>query len=179
MTKNALLALMEIICREKGIETKPNLITEISSGVKLSDKLWLGSLIEDASNWNVQLTIGGKYENDCDAWPESRSSIIKAGQHFDMDYMTKLGDKWVVKYEDQQIEVKKHLPIQYMHQLNHDQAYLNRSDTHPDLEVRIWERTKNVKIQRGSLLQLSQTTPSCGMGCNMKKNGQRCFKMRR
>ena len=59
MTKNALLALIELVCLEKGIETKSNLITEINSEVKLKDKTWLCRLVEDAAKWNVNLTIGG------------------------------------------------------------------------------------------------------------------------
>jgi len=79
-----------------------------------------------------------------------------------------------------------------MHQLNHDQAYLNKSgnmvleilgrhsdDTYPDLEVRCWERTRDAIIKKGSLVKLSQETPSCGMGCNMKKNGQKYSKRKK
>ena len=111
--------------------------------------MWIGSLIEDAEKWNVNLTIGGRYNNDSDAWPENRSEGIKIGQHFVMDYLTKANKKWMYKKEDQLIDVERNLTEGYMHQLNHDQAYLNRSgnmvleilgkhsnDTYPDLEVR-------------------------------------------
>jgi len=105
MTKNSLLALIELICREKGIETKSNLITEIKSDVKIKEKMWLGSLIEDAEKWNVNLTIGGKFNND-NVWPESRSDSIKIGQHFVMDYLTKVKGKWMFKKKDQLIDVE-------------------------------------------------------------------------
>ena len=182
MTRNAILALIELICREKGIETKNNLITEIKSDIKVKDKMWLCSLIEDAEKWNVNLTIGGSYENNCDEWPESRSEVISTGQHFVMDYLTKVEGKWMYKCNDNLIDTGVNLPEKYMHQLNHDQAYLDESgemvleilgrhnyEDFPDLEVRIWERTNEAKIKKGSLLKLSQDTPSCGMGCNMIK----------
>jgi len=189
MTRNALLALIELICREKGIETKNNLITEIESDVKVKDKMWLCSLIEDAGKWNVNLTIGGSYESNCDAWPESRSEVINPGQHFVMDYMTKVEGKWMLKYEDKLINSEMNLSENYMHQLNHDQAYLNKDEDmvleilgkhnnkdYPDLEVRLWEATSKSKIKKGSLLKLSQATPSCGMGCNMIKKWKEVFK---
>ena len=80
-----------------------------------------------------------------------------------------------------------------MHQLNHDQAYLNKSgnivleilgrhsdDTYPYIEVRCWERTRDAIIKKGSLVKLSQETPSGNaFMCNMKKNGQKYSKRKK
>jgi hypothetical protein len=64
------------------------MITNIEERERVKDKLWMNSIIEDSANWNVQLTIGGKYEDNENAWPECRSKEINPGQHFEMDYMT-------------------------------------------------------------------------------------------
>jgi hypothetical protein len=66
-TKNALLAMIDIACRERNKETKPGMINHIDGSKKLNDKLWLNSLIEDANEVNVQLTIGGSYHNNAES----------------------------------------------------------------------------------------------------------------
>ena len=68
-TKNALMAMIDIACRERGKETKANMIINIEERERVKDKLWMNSIIEDSANWNVQLTIGGKYEDNENAWP--------------------------------------------------------------------------------------------------------------
>jgi hypothetical protein len=105
-----------------------------------------------------------------------------------MDYLTKEEGKWMYKCGDKLIDSGEKLSDKYMHQLNHDQAYLNKSgemileilgrhndDVYPDLEVRVWEGTSKSKIKKGSLIKLSQATPSCGMGCNMIKKWAEVF----
>jgi len=94
------------------------------------------------------------------------------------------------KYEE--LTQGKTLGEEYRHQIKYDQAYTscNRKQvlevlgTHgdeetPDLEIRIWERIDEGKMKRGSILKLSELTPSCGMGCNRKMKWKDVFHKKR
>ena len=168
------------------------MITNIEEREGVKDKLWMNSIIEDSANWNVQLTIGGKYEDIETSWPECRSKEINPGQHFEMDYMTITEEGWKKVSIDRVEEVMNKISSQYRHQLKFDQAYLSSNgkiifeilgvhglEEKPELEVRIWEKTDNRSIQKGSIVKLSDLTPSCGMGCNMKLEWTKLFETER
>ena len=93
-TKNALMSMIDIACRERGRETKPYMVIEIDGSEKIKERLWINSVIEDAATNNVQLTIGGTYNDTENEWPENRANQINSAQHFEMDYLTKLGGDW-------------------------------------------------------------------------------------
>ena len=183
-TKNALIAIVGMACRERGKQTKNNLVSEINGEIKIKDKLWMNSIIEDASSLNVKLTIGGLYEDNDQSWPENSidNSSIKPGQNFEMDRLTIRGENWYSKMNMGYVAITRELSIMYRHQLQTDQAYLTEDGkkileilgTHgyeecPDLEVRIWEEIEGYNIMEGAEVKLSQLTPSCGMGCNKRE----------
>jgi hypothetical protein len=193
-TKNALLAMIDIACRERGKETKPNMIINIEGKEKIKDKLWINSIIEDTARWDVQLTIGGKYEDSDQSWPESRVNDVRPGRHFEIDFMTLHNDEWRRKFNGKYeiLTQGKTLSEEYRHQIKYDQAYTNCNGkevfevlgTHgdeetPDLEIRIWERMDEGEVKRGSRLKLSEITPSCGMGCNMRMKWEDVFQKSR
>jgi hypothetical protein len=193
-TKNALLAIIDIACREREKETKPNMIINIEGKEKIKDRLWLNSIIEDTARWDVQLTIGGKYEDSDVSWPESRVKTVGPGQHFEIDFMTLNNEVWKKKVNGKYEEVTqgKNLGEDYRHQIKYDQAYISCNGTEvlevlgthgdeekPDLEIRIWERMDEGNMKRGSILKLSNLTPSCGMGCNRRMKWEDVFHKKR
>ena len=106
--------------------------------------------------------------------------------------MTITEEGWKKVSIDRVEEVMNKISSQYRHQLKYDQAYLSCNgniifeilgvhglEEKPELEVRIWEKTDNRSIQKGSIVKLSDLTPSCGMGCNMKLEWKKIFETER
>ena len=46
----------------------------------------------------------------------------------------------------------------------------------PDLEIRIWECTEGERIEEDTIVKLSISTPSCGMGCNKREKWENVFR---
>ena len=164
-TKNALLAMIDIACRERNNETKPGMINHIDGSIKVKDKLWMNSLIEYANEVDVNLTIGGDYHNNSESWPEDKLERARdgKGQHFNIDTMTIKRGRWEKpssKFEEYEEYSEEKLSINYRHQLKHDQSYIvneqvmevlgkHSNDDMPDLEIRIWESIDGKAIKRG------------------------------
>ena len=163
---------------------KTKLISEINGEMKIKDRLWMNSIIEDASLLNIQLTIGGLYEDNENSWPENRmeTSSMKPGQNFEMDRLTIIEENWYYKMKTSYVSANGALSIKYRHQLQTEQAYLTEdkknileilghhgSEICPDLEVRMWEEIEGFDIMEGAEVKLSQLTPFCRMGCNKKE----------